>query len=140
MRSEVRTIRSAVGKARLGRAAPCRDVEQWRRMAACGSDATLFYKNDLDAEEQTRHWVTKAKTVCKLCPVRAQCAAYALRVAEPYGIWGDFTESERARLLAIDWRKYADRACTRVDVAQLQARLGAMRAEERFTATLRSMA
>jgi WhiB family transcriptional regulator, redox-sensing transcriptional regulator len=140
MRSEAHTIRSTVGRARPGRAAPRRNVRPWRTLAACGGDATLFYKNDLDSDELTRHRVTKAKAVCKGCPVRPQCAAYALAVTEPYGIWGGFTESERARLIAIDWRKYADRACTRVDVAQLQARLRAMRAEERFTATLRSMA
>jgi WhiB family redox-sensing transcriptional regulator len=140
MRSEARTISSAAGRPRLGSAAPRRDVAQWRTLAACGSDATLFYKSDLDSEEQTQHRVTKAKAVCKRCPVRPQCAAYALAVAEPYGIWGGFTESERARLITIGWRRYADRLCTRVDVVQLQARLRATRAEERLTALLRPTA
>jgi WhiB family transcriptional regulator, redox-sensing transcriptional regulator len=136
MGSEARTIRSTAGRARPGRSVPHRDVQQWRTLAACGRDPTLFYKNDLDSEEQTRHRVTKAKAVCMSCPVRPQCAAYAFAVAEPYGIWGGFTESERARLITVGWQRYADRLCTRVDVAQLQARLRAMRAHERLTAML----
>jgi WhiB family transcriptional regulator, redox-sensing transcriptional regulator len=139
MRSEV-TVRSAAGRPRLSGAAPRLNVQQWRTLAACGGDATLFYKNDFDSDEQTRHRVTRAKAVCKGCPVRPQCAAYALTAAEPYGIWGGFTESERARLLASGWREYADRRFTRVDVARLQARLRAIRAEERMTATLRPTA
>jgi WhiB family redox-sensing transcriptional regulator len=140
MRSEARTIRSTAGRARPGGSAPRRDAQQWRTLAACGGDPALFYKNDLDSDEQTGHRVTKAKAVCMRCPVRPQCAAYALAVAEPYGIWGGFTESERARLMTVGWRRYADRLCTRVDVAQLQARLRAMRSEERVTAMLRPTA
>ena len=134
MRADTDTIRSTTGRPRPGRAGPRRDIQQWRTSAACGGVANLFYKTDLDSEEQTRHRVTKAKAVCEKCPVRPQCAAHALTVAEPHGIWGGFTESERALLLATDWRRYADRGCTRVDVTRLQAQLRAIRAEERLTA------
>jgi len=137
MRSETRTISSTTGRPRPGGAARGRDVPQWRALAACGGVATLFYKNDLDNDErQSPHRVTKAKAVCKACPVRPQCAAHALTVAEPFGIWGGFTESERALLLATGWRRYADQRCTWVDVAQLQARVRAVRAAERLTAAL----
>ena len=33
------------------------------------------------------------------CPVRAECAAHALAVREPYGVWGGLTEDEREELL-----------------------------------------
>lgn len=33
------------------------------------------------------------------CPVRAQCAAHALQVREPYGVWGGLTEDEREELM-----------------------------------------
>ncbi len=33
------------------------------------------------------------------CPVRAQCAAHALAVREPYGVWGGLTEDEREELM-----------------------------------------
>lgn len=111
--------------------AASQDGRDWRGIAACRGIADLFYKSDLDPGDQSRHWITKAKAVCKDCPVRPQCAAYALAVAEPYGIWGGFTESERALLRKIGWRQYADRECTWVDVAKLEASVRAIRAEER---------
>ncbi|CAM5312487.1 hypothetical protein SNARM312S_06834 [Streptomyces narbonensis] len=33
------------------------------------------------------------------CPVRAECAAHALAVREPYGVWGGLTEDEREELM-----------------------------------------
>lgn len=33
------------------------------------------------------------------CPVRAECAAHALQVREPYGVWGGLTEDEREELM-----------------------------------------
>ena len=36
-----------------------------------------------------------AKAVCATCPVIAQCAAHALSVREPYGVWGGLSEDER---------------------------------------------
>ena len=65
-----------------------------------------------------------AKSVCRACPVRAECAAHALSVREPYGVWGGFSESERLRLLALGWEDLADRRQTKVDIARLEARLG----------------
>jgi WhiB family redox-sensing transcriptional regulator len=138
MRSETMTTQFA-GRPRPGGGAPGREVREWPAHAACRGVA-LFYKNDLDSDEQTRHRVTRAKAVCQRCPVRPQCAAHALTVAEPYGVWGGFTESERTQLLALDWRRYADPQCTMVDVARLQARLRAMRAEGREAALLTTSA
>ena len=57
--------------------------------------------------------------------MRAECAAHALAVREPYGVWGGFSESERLRLLALGWEDLADRRQTRVDIARMEARLGA---------------
>lgn len=36
-----------------------------------------------------------AKSICALCPVRAECAAYAIPIADLWGIWGGLTMSER---------------------------------------------
>jgi WhiB family transcriptional regulator, redox-sensing transcriptional regulator len=138
MRSEARLTGSPAGRPRPDRTGrrrpePMRplDVREWRALAACRGVATLFYKNDLDSEELTRHRVTKAKALCARCPVRPQCAAHALAMAEPFGIWGGFTESDRTLLRKIDWRQYADSEGTTVDVTQLQARLRAIRGYER---------
>jgi WhiB family redox-sensing transcriptional regulator len=36
-----------------------------------------------------------AKAVCAVCPVRVQCAAYALPLIDLHGVWGGTTHSER---------------------------------------------
>jgi WhiB family redox-sensing transcriptional regulator len=36
------------------------------------------------------------------CPVRIQCAEHALRVREPYGIWGGLSEEEREATYATE--------------------------------------
>lgn len=40
----------------------------------------------------------EAKEVCARCPVRTECLGHALRVQEPYGVWGGLTEDERRAL------------------------------------------
>ena len=41
----------------------------------------------------------RAKSICQACPVLEQCRTHALRVDEPYGIWGGMSESERVEIL-----------------------------------------
>ncbi|HAT1355015.1 TPA: WhiB family transcriptional regulator, partial [Corynebacterium striatum] len=36
-----------------------------------------------------------AKAICNSCPVLELCREHALRSAEPYGVWGGMSESER---------------------------------------------
>lgn len=36
-----------------------------------------------------------AKTVCKTCPVCAQCLAWAMENGQDYGVWGGVDEAER---------------------------------------------
>jgi WhiB family redox-sensing transcriptional regulator len=36
-----------------------------------------------------------AKRICVDCPVQRECLEYALRVREPFGIWGGLDETER---------------------------------------------
>ena len=36
-----------------------------------------------------------AKAVCASCPVLTECAAHALTVREPYGVWGGMSEDDR---------------------------------------------
>ncbi|WP_417924679.1 WhiB family transcriptional regulator [Corynebacterium pseudotuberculosis] len=42
----------------------------------------------------------QAKEICSLCPVLRNCRQHALQYAEPYGIWGGLSESERATMLS----------------------------------------
>ena len=107
---------------------PISDIWDWQRLGACrGRDSAQFFHPDGERGASRNRREAKAKTVCGSCPVRAQCAAHALAVREPYGVWGGFTEAERLRLLAIGWEDTADRRHSRVDVGRLEARLGRTR-------------
>ncbi|MEV8633356.1 WhiB family transcriptional regulator [Streptosporangium sp. NPDC051023] len=76
----------------------------WVVRGACrASDPELFFPLAQSAEQEAR-----AKAVCSGCPVLAECRAYALRVAEPEGIWGGLTVQERRSLrFPSGWRQPA---------------------------------
>jgi WhiB family redox-sensing transcriptional regulator len=38
--------------------------------------------------------------MCERCAVLTECHSFALRIHEPYGIWGGLAEHERAQLSA----------------------------------------
>lgn len=40
-----------------------------------------------------------AKEICRTCPVRKPCLAYAIEIREPHGIWGGLNETERKATL-----------------------------------------
>lgn len=104
---------------------PVADVWDWQLLGACrGKDSAQFFHPDGERGSSRSRRELAAKSVCRACPVRAECAAHALSVREPYGVWGGFTESERLRLLATGWEDAADRRHSRVDVGRLEARLG----------------
>jgi WhiB family redox-sensing transcriptional regulator len=104
---------------------PSADVWEWQRYGACrGRDSGQFFHPDGERGASRLRREIAAKSICRACPVRAQCAAHALTVREPYGVWGGFTETERLRLLAAGWEDLV-RAPGRVDVGRLEARLGA---------------
>jgi WhiB family transcriptional regulator, redox-sensing transcriptional regulator len=70
----------------------------WQDRAACaGMDAQLFFGPDGEGRQEREIREAKAKAVCALCPVRAQCLDYALRSSIRHGIWGGLTKEERSR-------------------------------------------
>jgi WhiB family redox-sensing transcriptional regulator len=104
---------------------PIADVWDWQRLGLCrGRDSTQFFHPDGERGASRGRREATAKSVCRACPVRAECAAQALTSREPYGVWGGFTEAERLRLLAIGWEDCADRRQTVVDVDRLESKLG----------------
>lgn len=44
--------------------------------------------------------VAPAKRICRDCPVRSECLAYALANGEKFGIWGGKSERDRRRIRA----------------------------------------
>jgi|SRR3954454_21150258 len=104
---------------------PIADIWDWQRLGLCrGRDSAQFFHPDGERGASRNRREVTAKQLCRLCPVRAECAAQALATREPYGVWGGFTETERLRLLAIGWEDAADRQRYRVDIGKLEARLG----------------
>ncbi|HEX6869507.1 MAG TPA: WhiB family transcriptional regulator [Micromonosporaceae bacterium] len=102
---------------------PMAEVWDWQRRGACrGRDTAQFFHPEGERGASRTRRELAAKAVCLACPVRAECAAHALRAREPYGVWGGFTEAERLRLLTAGWEDVSVRG--RVDVARLDARLG----------------
>ena len=71
-------------------------VWHWQESGACrDSGPVLFFHPQNERGIQRRRRDAAAKSVCASCPVRVQCADYAIRAREPYGVWGGLTEEER---------------------------------------------
>ena len=68
----------------------------WQAEGAChtpGVDPGWFFPAQGESD-----LVARAKTVCRECPVRAECLEYALTAGEHYGVWGGKSEAQRKRL------------------------------------------
>ncbi|MER5492811.1 MULTISPECIES: WhiB family transcriptional regulator [unclassified Streptomyces] len=79
---------------------PNADLWDWQLLAACrGVDSSLFFHPEGERGAARSAREHSAKEVCMRCPVRAECAAHALQVREPYGVWGGLTEDEREELM-----------------------------------------
>ena len=57
-----------------------------------GADPFLFVADELFRDD------SKAKAICRGCPIRLTCLEYALDYNEEWGIWGGLTEIERKNL------------------------------------------
>jgi len=68
----------------------------WQELGLCrGADPLLFFhiQNERGSSRSRRDQL--AKRVCASCPVRLECADYAIRAREPYGVWGGLSEDDR---------------------------------------------
>lgn len=87
----------------LGSAVPVGAQEwmwDWQLRARCrGVDSDVFFHPAGEREPSRSERVAAARAVCAQCPVRDQCAEFALQTKEPYGVWGGLSESERQDLI-----------------------------------------
>jgi WhiB family redox-sensing transcriptional regulator len=75
---------------------PNADLWEWQLQGACrGADPDVFFHPEGERGPARAQRAAAAKAVCATCPVITQCAAHALAVREPYGVWGGMTEEER---------------------------------------------
>jgi WhiB family redox-sensing transcriptional regulator len=75
---------------------PVADIWDWQLQGACrGSEADVFFHPEGERGAARSSRDAAAKAICRGCPVLADCAAHALSVREPYGVWGGMTEEDR---------------------------------------------
>ena len=75
---------------------PVADLWDWQYRGACRDlDTSLFFHPEGERGSTRRRRAAAAKAICAKCPVLEQCREHALRVQEPYGVWGAMTEEER---------------------------------------------
>ena len=78
---------------------PLADATQWdwAQESACNTDDLgLFFAPDGETAEGRKVREAVAKEICSWCPVRAECAEYALSKPEQFGVGGGMGEGERA--------------------------------------------
>jgi WhiB family redox-sensing transcriptional regulator len=61
----------------------------WQRFAECVRHAGVDF---FPARGES---VRDAKAVCAVCPVKAECLDFALRMKVAHGVWGGLSERER---------------------------------------------
>jgi len=75
---------------------PNSDFWDWQMKAACrGLDSGMFFHPEGERGTAKEARERAAKALCATCPVLQQCREHALKVREPFGVWGGLTESER---------------------------------------------
>jgi WhiB family redox-sensing transcriptional regulator len=63
--------------------------------ACADADPTLFFP-----EHGNRRGARRAKEICRRCPIRRPCLAWALPITDLDGVWGATGPGERRRLRA----------------------------------------
>jgi WhiB family redox-sensing transcriptional regulator len=78
---------------------PNADFWDWQMKAACrGLDSEMFFHPEGERGSAKEARERAAKALCAACPVMMECRAHALKVREPFGVWGGLSESERAAI------------------------------------------
>ena len=80
---------------------PLPEVWDWQYEGACrGEDPEMFFHPEGERGPARANRIARAKEICATCPVIKQCAASALSIREPYGIWGGMSEDDREEIYA----------------------------------------
>lgn len=79
---------------------PNTDHWDWQMRARCrGVDSSVFFSPEGERGRARSEREQRAKLLCRDCPVLNMCREHALAVAEPFGVWGGLSETERQSLL-----------------------------------------
>ena len=75
---------------------PVADLWEWQFDGSCRREnPDVFFHPTGERGPSRRNRDNAAKAVCLTCPVLKNCREHALRVHEPYGVWGAMTQDER---------------------------------------------
>lgn len=75
---------------------PIATLWEWQESAACrATDSSRFFSPTGERGEARRERERRARALCDACPVREECARFALTIGEEHGIWGGTTSQER---------------------------------------------
>ncbi|MDU0315557.1 WhiB family transcriptional regulator [Phycicoccus sp. M110.8] len=75
---------------------PLMDNYDWQLEGACRSSSPdQFFFGEAERGKRRMAREAAAKALCATCPVVQACLAHALKVREPYGVWGGTTPEER---------------------------------------------
>jgi WhiB family transcriptional regulator, redox-sensing transcriptional regulator len=75
---------------------PVTEIYDWQMQGSCrGMDSAFFFHPEGERGPARANRETRAKQVCRSCPVLQECRRHALTAHEPYGVWGGLSESER---------------------------------------------
>jgi WhiB family redox-sensing transcriptional regulator len=117
----------------MGQLQPISEAWDWQMRGRCRERAAtnqFFHPEDDLGRISRRLREEAAKRLCVDCPVRRQCATHALTVGEEYGVWGGYSENDRATLRELGWRDTLDRRSL-TDVHRLDERLARVAARKR---------
>jgi len=79
---------------------PLQETYDWQYHGACRAvDPETFFSPDAERGPRRRNREAAAKALCAVCPVIDACRDHALRVREPYGVWGGLSINERDQIL-----------------------------------------
>lgn len=79
---------------------PLMDTYEWQYDGLCRSvDPESFFSPEAERGTPKSDREAAAKALCDRCPVIEQCREHALKVQEPYGVWGGLSEAERSEML-----------------------------------------
>lgn len=79
---------------------PIMESYDWQYEGACRKvDPDAFFSPEAERGMRRQRREDAAKALCARCPVIEQCREHALRVQEPYGVWGGLSEAERHQLI-----------------------------------------
>lgn len=74
----------------------------WHEDAECAKPENAEHVNKFFLNKPSQ--IYQAKKLCEVCPVRRQCAQWALNNKQLWGVWGGMTYKELRRTLSVNWQ------------------------------------